>query len=136
MPTLPQSDMDLSGGVRVQSQPSRTWRINKQTNRIEGECDGYVAARQAVEAILRIERFRWQIFSPATGTELQSLAGLDRGYAAAELQRRVREALMVDDRVRGVSDYTYAGSGDTLTASMTVNTVYGDVQTMVEVKLV
>ena len=135
MPVLPQSDIDLSSGVRFESQPSATWRINKRTNRIEGECGGYDAVRQAVEIILNIERFRWQIYRPYTGVQLQSLVGRDPGYAAAELQKRVREALLTDDRIRGLSDYQCAAEGDRLTASMTVNTVYGDVQTTVEVNL-
>lgn len=135
MPTLPQSAIDLSAGVQTQSQPSLTWRINKDTRRIEGTCDGYDAVRQAVEIILNIERFRWQIYRPYTGVELQHLIGRDPGYAAAELQRRVREALMMDDRVRGVSDYRYSFSGNSLSASLTVNTVYGDVETKAEVNL-
>ena len=41
MPTLPTSAIDLSAGVSFVSQPSRTWYINKETNRIQGECDGW-----------------------------------------------------------------------------------------------
>lgn len=103
MPTLPTSAIDLSAGVSFVSQPSRTWYINKETNRIQGECDGWQSVRQAVEVILNVERFRWQIYSPYSGMQWDGLIGQDPGYVASELQRRITEALKMDDRVRGIS---------------------------------
>ena len=101
MPTLPTSAIDLSAGVSFVSQPSRTWYINKETNRIQGECDGWYSVRQAVEVILNVERFRWQIYSPYSGMQWDGLIGQDPGYVASELQRRITEALKMDDQVRG-----------------------------------
>lgn len=135
MATLPTSTRDLSAGVRFEEQPSRTWYLNKETNRIQGECDGLEAVRQAVEIILNVERFRWQIYSPYSGMQWEGLVGQDPGYVASELQRRIRDALSVDSRVTGLSDFSYSVSGNDLTASLTVNTVYGDTQTTVEVNL-
>lgn len=133
MPVLPQG-MELSTPITTQRQPSRTWYINKETNQIEGETDGLAAVRQAVEIILNCERFRWQIYQPYSGVEWD-IIGLDPGYAATMLLRRVTDALMVDDRVRGVTDYQYRVEGNVLTASMTIETVYGETQTRVEVNL-
>lgn len=133
MPVLPQG-MELSTPITTQRQPSLTWYINKETNQIEGETDGLAAVRQAVEIILNCERFRWQIYQPYSGVEWD-IIGLDPGYAATMLLRRVTDALMVDDRVRGVSNYQYSVEGNVLTASMTIETVYGETQTRVEVNL-
>lgn len=135
MPTLPTASIDLSAGVTFVSQPSRTWYINKETNRIQGECDGWQSVRQAVEIILNVERFRWQIYSPYSGMQWDGLIGQDPGYVASELQRRITDALLMDDRVRGISDFSYTVEGNTLRASLTVNTVYGDTQTSVEVNI-
>ena len=135
MPTLPTASIDLSAGVSFVSQPSRTWYINKETNRIQGECDGWQSIRQAVEVILNVERFRWQIYSPYSGMQWDGLIGQDPGYVASELQRRITDALLMDDRVRGISDFSYTVEGNTLRASLTVNTVYGDTQTSVEVNI-
>ena len=134
MATLP-GGMDLSAGVTFVSQPSRTWYINKEANRIQGECDGWQSVRQAVEIILNVERFRWQIYSPYSGMQWEGLIGQDPGYVASELQRRITDALLMDDRVRGISDFSYTVEGDTLRASLTVNTVYGETQTSVEVNI-
>ena len=134
MPTLPTGG-SLVNGVQFEQQPDLTWGIDKASNRVNGAVNGLAAVRQAVEIILNVERFRWQIYRPYSGMQWDGLIGQDPGYVASELQRRIREALTMDDRVRDISDFSYTVSGDTLAASMTVNTVYGDTQTEVEVNL-
>lgn len=134
MPTLPQGG-SLPPIVSVESMPSLTWYINKDTNRIQGTVDNYDAVVQAVQIILNVERFRWQIYSPYSGMQWRGLIGEDPGYVAAELQRRIRDALMMDDRVTGIKDFKYSIADDVLTASLTVTTVYGDVQTTTEVTI-
>ena len=134
MPTLPQGG-SLPPIVSVESMPSLTWYINKDTNRIQGTVDNYDAVVQAVQVILNVERFRWQIYSPYSGMQWRGLIGEDPGYVAAEIQRRIRDALMMDDRVTGIKDFKYTIADDVLTASLTVTTVYGDVQTTTEVNI-
>lgn len=135
MAVLPTSSINITGGVNFQNQPSLSWYINKETNRIEGTVDGQAAVRQAVEIILHVERFRWQIYRPYSGMEWDGLIGQDPGYVGAELQRRVIDALTVDDRVTGISDYDYTVDGSSLSAVFTVNTVYGSIAESVEVPL-
>ena len=135
MAVLPTSSINISGGVSFQSQPSLSWYINKETNRIEGTVDGQAAVRQAVEIILNVERFRWQIYRPYSGMEWDGLIGQDPGYVGAELQRRVIDALTVDDRVTGISDYDYTVDGSSLSAVFIVNTVYGSIAESLEVPL-
>lgn len=135
MAVLPTSSINITGGVNFQTQPSLSWYINKETNRIEGTVDGPAAVRQAVEIILNVERFRWQIYRPYSGMEWDGLIGQDPGYVGAELQRRVIDALTVDDRVTGISDYDYTVDGASLSAVFTVNTVYGSIAESLEVPL-
>ena len=135
MAVLPTSSINITGGVNFQNQPSLSWNINKETNRIEGTVDGQAAVRQAVEIILNVERFRWQIYRPYSGMEWDGLIGQDPGYVGAELQRRVIDALTVDDRVTGISDYDYTVDGSSLSAVFTVNTVYGSIAESLEVPL-
>ena len=135
MATLPTGGPDLTGGVVYQQQPGLTWKIDQNNRRISGTTDDLEAVRQAVEVILHIERVRWQIYSPYTGVQFDGLIGEDPGYVAAELKRRITEALRMDDRVRSISDFAYTVSGDMLTAEMTVNTVYGSLRADTEVTL-
>ena len=66
---------------------------------------------------------------------LLGLIGKDPGYVASELQRRVLDAFSVDSRINGISEFSHSVEGDTMTVSMTVDTVYGPTAQTVEVKL-
>lgn len=135
MAVLPEFSGGLSGGVTFEQQPSLTWGINTATKRIQGEVDGREAVRQAVEIILNVDRFRWQIYRPSSGMQWDGLVGLDFGYVAAETRRRMEEALKMDDRVTGITDYAYTFRNNSLTIQATVGTVYGEVSQRVEVML-
>lgn len=135
MPTLPEGNGINIQDVEFQSQPDLTWWRDPDTNRIAGTADGHKAVAQAVEVMLLVERFRWQIYKPFFGMEWEGLLGQNPGYVASQLQRRIREAVTIDDRVTGISGFSYTVSGDTMTAQVTVNTVYGPLNQTVEVTL-
>lgn len=133
MSVLPTGGGASSAQLAFVQQPSQTWYIDQNTQRIQGSVDGLDAVRQAVEIILHVERFRWQIYRPYSGMQWDGLIGQDPGYVASELQRRIKAALLMDDRVRGISSFSYTMTGSTMTADVSVDTVYGEVQTTVEV---
>lgn len=135
MPTLPQADIDFSQGIIFQDQPSLTWIADPATRRIRGRGDNYEAVRQAVEIIVNVERFHWQIYTPNFGTDLEGLLGNDPGYVASELQRRLSDAFLPDDRILGISQFSYTVQDTDLTAQVTVDTVFGPVRTALEVEL-
>lgn len=135
MATLPESVVDINTEIEFQTQPTRTWYINRVSHRIQGETDGKDAVQQAVEIILNVERFRWQIYAPYSGMEWNSLIGQSPGYVALELKRRMEEALKTDDRVLGISDYYYSIDGDSMSVNVVVDTVYGAVSAKTEVNL-
>ena len=99
------------------------------------ERDESPAVRQAVEIILWTQRFLWQIYRPYTGMDYRNLVGLDAGYVGIELKRRLLDALLVDDRVTGIENYTYTVENGALYATFTVTTVYGGIDESVEVRL-
>lgn len=135
MATLPQADIDLSQGVVFQDQPSLTWIADPVTNRLRGRGDNYEAVRQAVEVIVNVERFHWQIYTPNFGTDFTGLLGNDPGFVASELQRRLTDAFLPDNRILGISNFSYTFDDAVLTAAVTVNTVFGPVDTTVEVAM-
>lgn len=135
MATLPQFDIDLSRGVVFQDQPSLTWIADPVTRRLRGRGDNYEAVRQAVEIIVNVERFRWQIYTPNFGVELDGLLGTEPGFAASELRRRLEDAFLPDNRILGISEFTYEFREGALAAAVTVDTVFGPVQANVEVTL-
>lgn len=135
MATLPQAEIDLSQGVVFQDQPSLTWIADPATNRLRGRGDNYEAVRQAVEVIVNVERFHWQIYTPNFGIDLTGLLGNDPGFVASELQRRLTDAFLPDNRILGISNFSYTFNDTVLTAAVTVNTVFGPVNTTVEVAM-
>lgn len=135
MAILPQTNIDLSQGVIFQEWPTRTYYVDQTTKRIVGMTDGQQAMRQAVEIILNIERFYWQIYSPYFGIQWDGLIGQSPGYVASEIQRRLKDAFSTDDRILGISDFTYTSDDESLSASFTVNTVYGSVDQTLEITI-
>ena len=132
---LPQSNIDLSRGIVFQDQPSLTWIADPAANRLRGRGDGWEAVRQAVEVIVNVERFKWQIYTPNFGTNYDGLLGTEPGYAASELRRRLEDAFLPDNRLLGIKDYTYTFEGVSLTVTFTVLTVSGSVPGSMEVTL-
>lgn len=130
MATLPET----LGAFEITQEPGLTWYIDKASGRIRGTCDGWQAVRQAVEIIVNTERFKWQIYEPSSGVSYAGLLGQDEGYVAIELQRQLREALMMDDRVLGISGFKYTADDGILYASFTVDTVFGSIEERVEVQ--
>lgn len=114
-------------------EPSLTWRINYETGRIEGMIDEVDAIKQFAQKALSTARSRFLIYSDDYGSELAALIGADvtRGFLDAELPRIVSEALIYDDRVTDVTDITWRMEGDALFISLTLVTVFGDVETEV-----
>lgn len=135
MAMLPQSNLDFTQGIVFEDQPSLTWIVDPITNRLRGRGDNYEAVCQAVEVIVSVERFHWQIYTPNFGTDLDGLLGNDPGFVASELQRRLSDAFLPDNRILGISEFSYTFQEPVLTASVTVNTVFGPVRTSVEVTL-
>ena len=135
MAMLPRSNIDLSRGIVFQDQPSLTWIADPVTNRLQGRGDNWEAVRQAVEVIVNVERFKWQIYTPNFGTDYDGLLGTEPGYAASELRRRLEDAFLPDNRILGLSAFAYEFRDGALTAAVTVDTVFGPVQANVEVTL-
>lgn len=134
MAVLPYDPFQLEA-VTVTDEPGLTWYIDKNTNRIYGEVDGFAAAKQAVEIILQIQRYAWQIYTPYSGMDWRNLVGQDAGYVAMEVQRRVIDALSMDGRFVGLNNYKFKHERDKLSISFTVQTVFGSFDEEVEVPI-
>lgn len=116
----------LAAATEVVDQPSRTWRLDFDRGRVAGMIDELDAVKQAVYKVLQTERFAHPIYDGNYGSELAGLIGLGAGFAKSELRRRIKEALMQDDRVSDVVDFEIAASGENLTARFVVVSKYGN----------
>ena len=108
MGTLPTTgeNLDLIG-FELEEQPSYTHKLDIEGQRVAGMTDKREALRQAVYLILNVERYAYPIYSRNYGSELVDLIGQPMDYAMSEMKRRITDALMQDDRITGVDDWTF-----------------------------
>lgn len=132
MATLPEG-VGLDTSLMYVDRPTNTFMIDWESRRIKGMDSGLAAMRQAVDIVLNTERFRWQIYSPNFGIELEELIGEEYDYVTSEIARRVEDAFSTDSRVLSVGDFVYIDQGHSLKCSFEVNTIFGPVQAEVTV---
>lgn len=113
---------------------STTYLIKE--GRIRSKTDGQEAMIQAVDKILRTERFVYPIYNNQYGNDFFELFGKSFGYATVEVERMVKEALLADDRILSVtvSDIE-AVDKNILKVMGSCKTVFGEVKVGSEVKL-
>lgn len=115
--------------------PSKTYYINRNTNRISGYIDDKDAIIQAIYLILSTERYESVIYNWYYGTEFDSLIGKDRDFVKSELKRRIAEAILEDDRILDVTDFDISFNKDIANVAFLVETNIGDININWEVNL-
>lgn len=115
--------------------PSKTYYINRNTNRISGYIDDKDAIIQAIYLILSTERYESVIYNWYYGTEFDSLVGKDRDFVKSELKRRIAEAILEDDRILDVTNFDISFNKDVANVVFLVETNIGDININWEVNL-
>ncbi len=90
---------------------------------------------QAIYLILNVERYAYPIYSWRYGVELADLIGKPKDYAMSEIKRRITEALMQDDRITAVDDWSFESGRKSVLANFKVYTIYGDLEVTKEVEI-
>lgn len=122
--------------VSFGERPSLTYHMDRESERIMADCDRLEAMKQAVYKILNTQRYDCPIYSWNYGVELKDLTGMPAGYCMLEIERRVTEALMQDDRVKRVCDFEFElPEKKVVHASFTVETTQGIFETEKEVMI-
>lgn len=114
--------------IETRQQPGRTYRLDLINERIAGMVDELDAVKQAVFKILKTERFEYPIYSFSYGSELGGLIGAEPAFLRSELQRRITEALLQDDRIEEVNGFLITINGDEALVQFTVVSQYGSFQ--------
>ena len=126
---IPSTNTILSTELEVEKQPSKNYRMHIERNIINGYCDELEAMRQVIYKILNTERYQYIIYSWNHGIELFDLYGEPMSYVCPELQRRITEALVQDDRITSVDNFEFdVSEKKTVKATFTVHTIFGSVE--------
>lgn len=123
-------DVEVQG---LKEQPSRTYRIDFDQNRISGFVDEREAIKQAAIKILLTERFDYLIYSWNYGVEIKVLYGKSHSVVESELQRTVKEALLIDARILDVRNFEMQKmDGRSVAIQFVIDTDYGESELEVE----
>lgn len=116
----------------IKIQPSKTFQIKE--NRIIGICDKLDALKQSIDLILSIERYKYPIYSWNYGIELNDLYGEHISYVIPELERRIKESLLQDDRIKDVDNFNFKITKNTVYTTFLVHSIYGDISVEKEIE--
>lgn len=126
---IPSTNTILSTELEVEKQPSKNYRMHPERNIINGYCDELEAMQQVIYKILNTERYQYIIYSWNYGIELLDLYSEPMTYVCPELQRRITEALLQDDRIESVDNFEFdVSEKKTVKATFTVYTIFGNVE--------
>lgn len=123
---IPVTGNILQQDFKIIQQPSTTFYLDIKNKRINGSVDGSDAVKQAVYCILNTERFEWLIYSWNYGAELNHLFGKPSGLVKSKIKKRIREALLQDDRIQNVDHFEFEMKEKSLHVTFTVNSIFGD----------
>ncbi len=132
---LPTHKSDLQNEIVFQVSSSETYHLNRENKFLAGSTEGLEAVRQAVYLILCIDRYEYVIYSWNYGVELSDLFGKPVYFVCAVLPERIQEALLQDDRIEAVDNFTFDTKKDVVSVTFTVHSKFGDFQETKEVKI-
>lgn len=111
-------------------QTYRTYRVDLERKRITGMIDEKKAVVQAIWKILSITRFAHLIYDDQYGCDVFNKindSDLSADYLESDVPVMVEDALLYDERITGVSDFSFEIiDHDSVHISFTASTIYGE----------
>lgn len=114
---------------QIETQPGHTYKLHMENETFGGYVDELEAYKQAIYLILNTERYKYLIYSWNYGVELEELFGQPIPYVVPELERRITDAVMQDDRTKSVSDFQFDISNyGEVSVTFKATSVYGETE--------
>ena len=98
----------------------KTYGLDLKNRCVAREVQGEEALKQCIFKILATEKGAFPIYSASYGVALDDLKYLAAPVVESELKRRISEALLVDERIEEVKDFTFTRRGGRLDMTFTV----------------
>lgn len=122
---IPATNLDIST-ITTERGPSLNHKMHFIPEVVKDTWDTLEAMKQVVYKIVLTERYRYIIYSWNYGVELEELFGEPISYVIPEVERRIREALLMDDRIESVVNFRFEiPRRNELFTTFTVNTIFG-----------
>lgn len=132
---IPNVDDDLLADIEIIEQPSLTYEIKLDRDKMGNYINGIEAMKQSIYHIINTERYQYLIYSWNYGVELADLFGKPIAYCYPEIKRRITEALLHDDRVEELDSFEFTYSKGDVLVKFRAITTEGDVDVEKVVKI-
>lgn len=132
-------DLDDEEDVLIEDETNTEpsdYEIDFSTGKLTGRIiTGLDAIKQWIRLALGTDRYYFTQFSWQYGSELSSLIGHNYTleYVQNEVKRMIADALKNIDDIKSISNVSCELERDQLTASFTVNTIYGSGEVQISV---
>jgi hypothetical protein len=115
-------------GAIVLEAPTLTYRLNFETGDIEPVLiDDEEAIKQTVFKRLNTARNRYSIYSSDYGSDIEEIIyeDLPYDYLTKALQDEITTCLLIDERIKDVTNFVFDKTNDELNVQFTVSTYTG-----------
>ncbi len=109
--------------------PSKTYRIDFNKNRAKGIFNEINALTQSIYKILVTKRYKYEIYDWNYGIEIDDLIGMPKPYVKIEIEKRITDALSIDDRILEVYDFQFfdiVNDKCSLGVKFIIKSIFGD----------
>ena len=130
---IPSTNTLLSTDVSIDSYGSTIYKMDTANEMIHGTTDNLESVKQWVYCALNTERYEYLAFTWDYGLSTADLYGKRYDYVCAELERRIPDALLQDDRINSVDTFEFSQDKGNILVEFCVHTIYGDYTTSKEV---
>ncbi len=103
---LPTNNIE-NNDIEIVKDPSFTYKLDIDKERVRKYTDDIDSVKQAIYKILNTERYLYTAYDWQYGIELNNLIGQPKSIVRAVLPDRIKEALLVDDRIEDVIDFVF-----------------------------
>lgn len=106
---------------------TKTFYINTTNNTVGGIIDEVMALEQSIYLLLNTEADQYIIYPYTYGITTLDLYGKPDYYVMAVIPNRIKDALLTDDRITDVTDFSFESEKNKLHVSFVVKTIYGEI---------
>lgn len=103
---LPNNNININS-IEIIKDPNLSYKLDLTNDRVRKYVDNIESIKQAIYKILNTERYTYIAYNWQYGIELNDLFGKPKSIVKAILPNRIKEALMIDDRIEDVRDFIF-----------------------------
>ena len=121
--------ININDVTELEEQPSLTYALDFENNRIAGKTDGLPAVNQAIKKALITSRFKCLIYDNQYGSEIKETVlskSITKEFLEAEIPRLVKDCISVDTRVLRVYDFEFSIVEDKAYIKFKADTIFGE----------